>query len=174
MRALLTASALAGLIGLAACSVGGAATSGAPDRDGFGYRVGSDPSRETVLLQPITDSTRYLVFPAVVDSVAVRPAGRPAPGDAVAVEVLVKGALPDACAELTDLTQSRASHFVTVDLLMRQPRETVCATVVRPFRFYFMLDGAYEAGSYTLQLNGRAVPFQVLPARDPEGWLDAG
>jgi len=173
MRPLLLFLAFTVALGLAACSGGGSTATG-PSRDGFGYRVGSDPSRETVLLQPISDSTRYLVFPAVVDSVAVRPAGRPAPGDGVAVEVLVKGALPDACAELTDLTQSRASHFSTVELLMRQPRETVCAAVVRPFRFYVMLDGAYQAGSYTLRLNGRTVPFQVLPARDPEGGLDAG
>lgn len=159
--------------GLAACA-GSGASGEEPTRDRFGYRVGGVglDGRETVLLAPITDSTRYLLFPAVVDSVAVRPAGRPAPGDAVAVEVLVKGSLPDACAELTDVEQSRQSHFVTVDLVMRQPREAVCAQVVRPFRFYLMLDGAYEAGSYTLTLNGTKHPFQILPAR-PVG-TDAG
>lgn len=167
---LLLAVALGGT--LAACG-GSSATADGPNRDRFGYRVGTDPNRETVLLQPISDSTRYLVYPAVVDSVAVRPAGRPATGDGVAVEVLVQGALPDACAELTDVTQSRDSHFVTVDLMMRQPRETVCAAVVRPFRFYLMLDGSYEAGSYTLRFNGDAVPFQVLPARTIEAG-DAG
>ena len=170
MRALvLPALALA----LAACG-GSSSTASGPDRDRFGYRVGSDPTRETILLRPVTDSTQYIFYPAVVDSVAVRPAGRPGPGDGVAVEVLVQGALPDACADLNDPTQERQSHFVTVDLLMRQPRERVCTAVVRPFRFYFMLDGMYEAGSYTLRLNGSAVPFQVLPARmDGEG-VDAG
>ncbi len=58
---------------LAACG-GSGATADGPDRDRFGYRVGSDPNRETMLLRPATDSTRYLVYPAVVDSVAVRPA----------------------------------------------------------------------------------------------------
>lgn len=167
--ALLTALAL----GLAACG-GTSEAAGGPDRDRFGYRVGSDPNRETVLIRPVTDSTRYLVYPAVIDSVAVRPAGRPAPGDGVAVEVLIQGALPDACAELADATQERQSHFVTVGLLMRQPRETVCAAVVRPFRFYLMLDGWYEAGSYTLRLNGSAVPFQVLPAPVSDADGDAG
>ena len=168
LRAILFALVVSGV--LAACAGGGASGDGAA-RDGFGYRVGgvSSDGRETVLLAPVTDSTRYLLFPAVVDSVAVRPAGRPAPGDAVAVEVLVKGSLPDACAELTDVTQARASHYVTVDLVMRQPRETVCAQVVRPFRFYLMLDGAYEAGSYTLALNGTSYPFQILPPRAVEG-----
>ena len=168
MRASLVLLALT----LAACGGSGGAAGG-PDRDRFGYRIGSDDGRETMLLRPISDSTRYLVYPAVVDSIGVRPAGRPAPGDAVAVEVLVQGALPDACAELTDVYQSRQGHFVTVELLMRQPRETVCAAVVRPFRFYLVLDGGYEVGSYTLQLNGTVRPFQVLPALDAEA-TDAG
>ncbi|WP_412069995.1 hypothetical protein [Rubrivirga sp. IMCC43871] len=170
MRALwLPAFALA----LAACGGSGAATDG-PDRDRYGYRVGSDPDRETVLIRPVSDSTRYLIYPAVVQTVDVRPAGRPAPGDAVAVEVLVEGALPDACAELTDLRQSRQSQFIDVALEMRQPRETVCAAVTRPFRFYVVLDGGFEAGSYTLRLNGAPHPFQVLPARDAAVGTDDG
>ena len=173
MPRLLAPLAIAAVLvtGLAAC-----AGSGPPDgvqRDRFGYRVGSDPNRETMLLRPVTDSTQYLVYPAVVDAVTVRPAGRPAPGDGVVVEVLVEGALPDACAELTAVEQDRQLRFVEVDLFMRQPKETVCAAVVRPFRFYLVLDGAFEAGSYTLRFNGAPTPFQVLPALVP-GETDDG
>ena len=155
--------------GLVACGGPGASAADGPDRGRFGYRVGSDGNRETMTVRPITDSTRYLVYPAVVDSVAVRTAGRAGTGDAVAVEVLVQGALPDACAELTEVTQSREGRFVAVDLFMRQPRETVCAAVVRPFRFYVVLDGSFEAGSYTLRVNGSPMPFQVLPVVEAEG-----
>ena len=164
MRGAFLALALA----LSACSGSSPDAASGPDPDRYGYRVGSDDRRETMRIQPVTDSTRYLVYPAVVDSVAVRAAGRPAPGDAVAVEVLVQGALPDACAELTEVTQSRQAHYVTVDLTMRQPRETVCAAVVRPFRFYLVLDDAYAVGSYVLRLNGKTVPFQILPVRADE------
>lgn len=167
-RALPVALAVLAGVVLAACGSSGGSASG-PDRDRYGYRVGSDDRRETMLIRPVSDSTRYLVYPAVVDSVAVRVAGRPAPGDAVAVEVLIQGALPDACAELTEVTQSRQGQFVTVDLMMRQPRETVCAAVVRPFRFYVVLDGGFPAGSYTLRVNGDPTPFQVLPVREAEG-----
>ncbi|MEM0963145.1 MAG: hypothetical protein AAGK21_11495, partial [Bacteroidota bacterium] len=165
MRWTCTFSILVLAVSLAACS-GGGASSGI-DRDQFGYRIGSDDGRETVLLYPVTDSTQYLVYPAVVDSVGVRPAGRPASGDAVAVELLIQGALPDACAQLTDVRQQRQGQFVTVDLLMRQPKETVCAAVVRPFRFYLQLDEPFEAGAYTLRFNGSVRPFQVLPALLP-------
>ena len=157
------------LVVLTGCGVSSGASGDGVDRDRFGYRVGSSDGRETVLLRPVTDSTRYLVYPAVVDSVGVRPAGRPAPGDAVAVEVLIQGALPDACAELADVSQSRSGQFVTVDLMMRQPRETVCAAVVRPFRFYLMLDEPFEVGAYTLTINGAVRPFQVLPALEDVG-----
>ena len=159
---------LALALGLAGCSGASPDAASGPDPDRYGYRLGSDDRRETMTVQPVSDSTRYLVYPAVVDSIAVRPAGRAAPGDGVAVEVLVQGALPDACAELAEVSQSRQGHYVTVDLTMRQPRETVCAAVVRPFRFYQVLEGAYPAGSYVLRLNGTTTPFQVLPVRTAE------
>lgn len=165
--------AVAAAAALSACGGSGGASTG-PDRDRYGYRIGSDADRETVLLRPVADSTAYLFYPAVIDSVAVRPAGRPGPGDAVAVEVLVQGALPDACAELTDATQERQLRFVEVELLMRQPKDRVCAAVVRPFRFYLPLEGAFEAGSYTLTINGATVPFQVLPATPTAADGDAG
>lgn len=128
----------------------------------------ADDGRETLLIGPPADSTAFFVYPAVVDSVAVRAAGRAAPGEAVAVEVLVKGALPDACSALNAVTQSRTGHFVTLTLTMRQPRGAVCAQVVRPYRFYVSLDDALPAGSYTLTLNGRVTPFQILAGTAPE------
>ena len=156
------AAVLVAAAALAACA--GAPSADPVERDRFGYRVGSDAEREPVLLRPVTDSTRFLVYPAVVDGVELRPAGRPAPGDAVAVEALIEGALPFACAELSSVEQDRQLRFIDVTLRMRQPAEAVCAAVVRPFRFYLVLNGAYEAGSYTLRLNGAPYPFQVLPA----------
>ena len=44
---------------------------------------------------------------------------------------------------------------------MRQPIDEVCAQVVRPFRFYLILEGGFVPGSYTLTLNGAAHPFRI-------------
>ena len=135
----------------------------APD-DQYGHRYeGVAPDgRETVLITAPDTSASYITTPAVLDSVAVRPSSRVAPpGDTVAVEVLVKGALPDACSELNAATQTRRANLIDVALTMRRPRSTVCAQVVRPFRFYLPLDGTFGPGAYTLKVNGAAYPFRI-------------
>ena len=155
-------------LAVAACSGGGRTT--ADSRYGDRADAWGPDGRETLLISAPADSAGFFVYPAVVDSVAVRPERRSAaPGEAVPVEVLVKGALPDACSALDAVTQSRVGHFVTMGLTMRQPRGAVCAQVVRPFRFYVRLDSLFEAGSYTLTLNGRVTPFQIreAPAEAP-------
>ena len=166
-RAALLSLLVAAAASIAACTGGTRATA-----DGrFGHRAdGWGPDgRETLLLGAPADSAGYFVYPAVVDSVAVRPAQQAvAAGEAVPVEVLVKGALPDACSELNAVTQQQTGHFVTLALTMRQPRGDVCAQVVRPYRFYVRLDSLFAAGSYTLTLNGRVTPFQIRETPAPQ------
>ena len=77
------------------------------------------------------------------------------------VEVLIKGALPDACAALDEAEQARVVNLIDVTLTMRRPRGALCAQVVRPFRFYLPLDGTFPPGSYTLKVNGAAYPFRI-------------
>ena len=161
--AVLLAPALLSLLALVACTGSGRAT--ADQRYGTRTDGWGPDGRETLLIAPPADSSGVFTYAAVVDSVAVRAAAPGAPGEAVPVEVLVKGALPDACSALDAVTQERTGHFVTMALTMRQPRGAVCAQVVRPFRFYVRLDGLFVPGSYTLRLNGRVTPFQILDAR---------
>lgn len=141
-----------------------------PPDEQFGHRPGDEADgRAIAVLTPADSLTRYFYYPALFDTVHVRPApfdpARPADAQAVEVELLVKGALPDACSELHDVSQERAGHLIDVTLEMRRPQGAVCASVVRPYRFYLMLEGAYGPGAYTLKLNGRVLPFVV---RAPE------
>ena len=162
---LLTAAAV-----LAACGGSG----GAAERDGddvFGHRYGglAPDGRETILIQPRDSARAVFVYPAVLDSVAVRPAApRVAAGDSTRVEVLLKGALPDACSTLDAVRQQRTGHLISVALDMRQPRGRTCAQVPRPFRFYLALDDLYASGSYTLTANGVVRSFRILDV-EPEG-----
>ena len=144
----------------------------------FGHRPadGAD-GRDLVVLVPPDSSQEYFFYPALFDTLHVRPASleaaagaaAAAAAEAVPVEVLVKGSFPDACMELHAVEQERIGHLVNVELLMRRPRGSVCASVVRPYRFYFLLDGAYAPGAYTLKLNGTVKPFVVAaPAPDAD------
>ena len=147
---------------LVGCSSSGETAASGDEQYGHRCEGVAPDGRETMLLAPPDTTEAYLTTPAVLDSVAVRPARREAPPqDTVPVEVLFKGALPDACSELNAATQSRTANLIDVTLTMRRPRGAVCAQVVRPFRFYLPLDGSLVPGSYTLKVNGTAYPFRI-------------
>ena len=93
-------------------------------------------------------------------------AGSPTQGQTVDVEVLVKGAFPDACMALHEVEQKRTGNIINATLAMRRPQGAICASVRRPYRFYVMLDGRYSLGNYTLKLNDQAIPFQIRPPRE--------
>ena len=166
-------ASLALLLGALAASVSACAGSEEarkPLEERFGHRIeGPQPpgSRETVTITPPDTAQAYFYYPAVYDSLYVRPApfdpDASATAQAVPVEVLVKGAFPNTCAELSDVDQQRAGHLVYVELEMRKPRGAVCAAVERPYRFYLTLEGTYGPGAYTLTLNDEPHPFVVRP-----------
>ena len=160
------------LVGLAAgCSGSRSAEEALPD-ERFGHRYDSEApdGRRTIAIAPADSAVDYFYYPAPFDSVNVRPAlfeaGIPSEGQQVEVEVLIKGAFPDACMELHAIEQERTGHIINVTLEMRRPQGSICASVRRPYRFYVMLQGRYRLGNYTLKLNGTAIAFQVLPARE--------
>ena len=143
-----------------------ATTPGDVDPDAqFGHRVDgtTDDGRTTITINPPDASVSYRYFPATFESVIVRPAPASAAGDSpgVPVEVLIKGSFPDACAELHDVSQVRRGRMVEVTLQMRRATGSVCAAVLRPYRFYLQLEGAYEPGAYTMTLNGKAHSFEI-------------
>ena len=90
------------LLTLGACSgLGGSSESNPEDDFGHRFEDWARDGRETLLLDVNGDTTRTLVFPAVIDSVAIRPSQvATLPGEEVTVEVLIKGAIPDACSVL--------------------------------------------------------------------------
>lgn len=154
-------------LGFAACS-GSSGTVINPD-DQFGHRVdGSTPDgRSTIVIQAPEVGREYNYYPAIFQSVNVRaePSEGQAAATGVSVEVLVKGAFPDACTELHDVNQERAGNVIRVVLRMRRPVGAVCASVLRPYRFYLELDGVYAVGAYSLLLNDESNPFEIRAAR---------
>lgn len=134
--------------------------------DEFGHRFEGDSGdgRSTIVITPEDEARTYRYFPATYESVKARVAPVTAlnESEGVPVELLIKGAFPDACTVLHDVVQERTGHIITIELTMRRPQGAVCATVMRPYRFYLALDGLYSLGSYTIKMNDRAHPFMVL------------
>jgi hypothetical protein len=141
-----------------------------PD-DRFGHRyVGRAPDgRLTLNLTPPAAYQQDLRYPVPVDTVHVRMAPLEATGEqTVKLELLIKGSLPDACSALDAVTQEQNGHLLRVQLWMRRPAKQRCRPVAQPFRFYLLLEGAFNPGSYTLRLNDRVFPFEIrLPNAPP-------
>ncbi|GMQ82947.1 MAG: hypothetical protein BMS9Abin05_2417 [Rhodothermia bacterium] len=140
-----------------------------PD-DQFGHRVaGETPDgRNTIIILPPEADRTYNFFPATYQTVNVRSssAREEAGRNGSPVEILVKGAFPDACTELHDVNQERAGNVIRVALRMRRPTGAVCASVLRPYRFYLELEGLYVVGAYSLILNGNSIPFEIRVLED--------
>lgn len=130
--------------------------------DQFGHRLEgtTDDGRTTITINPPAADVEYRYFPAGYESITVRPAPRDS-DEGAQVDILVKGAFPDGCSELHDVSQQRTGHFIEITLQMRRPVGSVCAAVLRPYRFYLTLDGRYAPGAYTLTLNGRTTAFEI-------------
>lgn len=155
----------------AGCAGSRAAEETPPDqRFGHRYEEEAPDGRRTIAITPPDSAMAYFYYPATFDTVLVRPApfdvNIPAQGQVVDVEVLVKGAFPDACMELHTIGQERTGNIINATLEMRRPQGAICASVRRPYRFYVALEGRYGLGNYTLKLNGEAILFQILPPRE--------
>jgi hypothetical protein len=144
---------------LAACSTTSTVTVDDEGTD-FGHRIeGETDGRRTVVVTPPDDANEYDVSSAVFETVEIRVGRRELEG--TPIELLIKGSLPDACTELHGVNQTRNAGEVIVQLQSRRPRGALCASVIRPYRFYLALDELFSAGRYTLDLNGRSQPFSV-------------
>lgn len=148
--------------GLAACAGSGGA---ADPADEFGQVVEGE-DRETMLITPPDSAQEFFYYPAYASEVVVR--SGPIEAGRRPVEVLIKGALPDACTELHDIRQETRGHLIEMNFETRRPKGAVCAQVVRPFRFYYALDEPLAPGDYTLKLNDAVHPFTVQSPREEE------
>ncbi len=149
------------MLGLAGCAGSGGAD--VPDRQ-FGQRPDADEGRETLLIIPPDSTAEFFYYPAYASEVVIR--SGPEQSGRRPVELLIKGALPDACTELHDVRQEQKAHIIEMTFETRRPKGAVCAQVVRPFRFYYVLTDPLAPGDYTLKLNDSVRPFTVQPPRE--------
>ena len=148
---------------LAGCSGENATRKKPPPDQRYGHRyAGTDPAGRTTLgIEPPRSNVRYSYYDVPVSEVIVRAASFDKGEDAVPVELLIKGALPNDCLALHEAERERSGHFLSVTFTMRWPPTVECERLERPYRFYLPLEGRFEPGDYTLKLNGAVYPFTV-------------
>jgi len=162
MRLALSLLILIGSQSLTGCASVSVAPNG---EEQFGHRESGDSmdGRSTITVTPPEEGTEYRFFAATYDTAIIRPevvASSTSDGG-ISVEVLVKGAFPDSCSQLHDVVQQKAGNLILVTLTMRRPQGAICASVLRPYRFYLELDGQFDPGPYSLKLNDISHPFVV-------------
>lgn len=107
----------------------------------------------------------YFTYDAPISEIIMRRAAAEdvedaAPG-AQHIDLLIKGALPNRCMELHEVSQQRSSRMIDVTLTVRKERGSTCPAMRYPFRIYVELDGPLEPGSYTLNVNDTMKPFEI-------------
>ncbi len=143
-----------------------------PDqRYGHRYPEEGPEGRMVVHLTPPEAGAEYFYYPAPVDTLHVRPApfSYDAAGDPVTqIEVLIKGAFPNGCYELSDVEQEAAAQLITLTLTMRTRQDALCPNARRPYRFYYELDGRFSPGAYLIKLNETNFTFMLDAPPTPE------
>ncbi len=150
-----------------ACSGSNTAPPADPDLR-FGHRYEAPPpdGYRTVTIDVPDGEHTFRYFPVTFERVVVRPDLLYLETDTVAVEILVKGHLPDTCVKMHAFDQKRAGNIIRATLQMRRPQSQVCAISRRSYRLYLMLEGGFTKGHYTLKLNDTIVPFTVRLLED--------
>lgn len=146
------------LLGAGGCSGSSVAEKPLDERYGHRYADGASGSERTLAITPPDSAASYFYYAAPIRAVTVRRAEEAGP---TALELLLEGALPNACLALHEAEQARSGHLVRVTLQMRRPRDVQCPSMVRPYRFYMPLEGRFAPGSYTLFVNGEAYPLTI-------------
>jgi hypothetical protein len=122
-----------------------------------------DPEgREILEVAPPVPEGTYFLYPPVVHDVKIRRGPMDETGHRP-VDIVLLGALHDACAALHHVRESRIGHIIDIAFEIMQPRRALCAQVVRPFRFYHELADPLPPGPYTLRINDDVHPFEVFP-----------
>ncbi len=72
------------------------------------------------------------------------------------ISLKVEGEHPDGCDLPVHVEQSRAGNTVHVEVYRKVPADMICPMILRPYQGTVQLDGEFEAGSYTINVNAHS------------------
>jgi len=77
------------------------------------------------------------------------------------VTMQVSGYQPDGCLIPVQVEQTRAGNKVTVKIFRMMPTDVMCSMQLNPYNETITLDGTFESGNYTIDVNGTIVELKV-------------
>jgi hypothetical protein len=73
----------------------------------------------------------------------------------------VTGYQPDGCDFPVIVRQSRAENSVRVEIFREMPLAVMCPMMLNPYQASIQLDGTFEPGIYTIDVNGTRITVTV-------------
>ena len=79
----------------------------------------------------------------------------------VQIQLQVSGYHPDGCDAPVEVAQRRDGNQVFVELYRVLPAAVMCPMVLRPLEETVFLEGGFEPGTYTIDVNGVVVEITI-------------
>ena len=77
------------------------------------------------------------------------------------VTLQVSGYHPDGCKFPAQVVQTRAGDKVTIKIFRIVPTDVMCTMDLNPYSDTITLDGTFDSGTYTVDVNGTVVEVKV-------------
>jgi hypothetical protein len=77
------------------------------------------------------------------------------------ISLNVRGYQPDGCTFPVVVAQTREGSTVRVSIYREMPTDIMCTMMLQPYNDTIVLDGTFEAGSYTIDVNGFVVTVTI-------------
>lgn len=77
------------------------------------------------------------------------------------VTMQIRGYQPDGCTFPVQVDQSRDGNQVTVKIYRIMPKDILCSMELNPYNETITLDGTFDSGDYTIDVNGTVVKVKI-------------
>ena len=77
------------------------------------------------------------------------------------IELHVTGYQPDGCDFPVQVEQRRTDHTVVVEIFRVMPEDTMCPMTIESYDATIRIEGGFESGSYTFDVNGFVVEVDL-------------
>ena len=81
--------------------------------------------------------------------------------DPPSISLDVYGEHPDGCEYPVHVDQSRDGKTISIEVYRNVPADVFCPMILKPYEDTIVLDGKFDAGAYTIQVNSHTQTINV-------------